>query len=115
MVDARRDLKTIGGPPRVQLNGCWDTYVFVTVYPSLVHPPGETDRALGRRVGSTQQRLEIASYGSKRQVRTHPIPNGLLAEREALAAARNQRTLTQDFCGDPPPGYSALHGKTGQR
>jgi len=76
---------------------------------------GETDKALGRRVGSTQQRLEIAGYGSKRQVRTHPIPNGLLAEREALAAARNYRTLTQDFCGDPPPGYSALHGKTGQR
>jgi hypothetical protein len=32
-------------------------------------------------------------------------------EREALTAARNQRTLTQDFCGDPPPGYSALHGR----
>jgi hypothetical protein len=76
---------------------------------------GEIDKALGRRPGATQQRLEIAGYGSKRQVRTHPIPNGLLAERDALAVARNQRTLTQDFCGDPPPGYSALQGKTGQR
>jgi hypothetical protein len=27
VVGARRDLKTIGGPPRVQLNGWWDTYV----------------------------------------------------------------------------------------
>ena len=36
------------------------------------------------------------------------------AEREALGSA-NQRTLTQDFCGDPSPGYSALHGKTGER
>jgi len=48
-------------------------------------------------------------------ISSNRIPIGLLAEREALAAARNQRTLTQDFCGDPPPGYSALHGKTGQR
>jgi hypothetical protein len=38
-----------------------------------------------------------------------------LAEREALAIARNHRTLTEDFFGDPPPGYSALHGKTGLR
>jgi hypothetical protein len=29
--------------------------------------------------------------------------------------ARNRRALTQDFFGDPPPGYSALHGKTGLR
>jgi hypothetical protein len=75
---------------------------------------GEIDKALGRRYGATQQRLEIAGYGSK-QVRSHPITDSLFAEREALIAARNQRTLTQDFCGDPPPGYSALHGKTGQR
>jgi len=72
------------------------------------------DKALGRRPGATQQRLEIAGYGSK-QVRSHRIPDSLFAEREALTAARNQRNLTQDFCGDPPPGYSALHGKTGQR
>jgi hypothetical protein len=79
------------------------------------HAYGKIDRALGRRVGATQQRLEIAGYGSKNAVRPHRIPDGLLAEREALAAARDQRTLTQDFCGDPPPGYSALHGKTGLR
>jgi hypothetical protein len=38
-----------------------------------------------------------------------------LVERAARDAARDQRTLTQDFFGDPPPGYSALHGKTGLR
>jgi hypothetical protein len=43
------------------------------------------------------------------------ISEAQLAEREALAVASNQRTLTEEFCGDPPPGYSALHGKTGQR
>jgi hypothetical protein len=32
-----------------------------------------------------------------------------------LTTARNQCTLTQDFFGDPPPGYWALHGKTEQR
>jgi hypothetical protein len=79
------------------------------------HSYGEIDKVLGRWAGATQQRLLVAGYGSGRHVTSHRIPEGLLAEREALAAARNQRTLTQGFCGDPPPGYSALHGKTGQR
>jgi hypothetical protein len=60
------------------------------------------DKVLGRHAGATQQRLEIAGYGSgHHQVRSSRIPDSLFAEREALTAARNQRTLTQDFCGDP--------------
>jgi hypothetical protein len=78
------------------------------------YPYNKIDKALGRRTGATQQRLEIAGYGSG-NVRSHSISEGLLAEREALAAARDQCTFTQDFFGDPPPGYSALHGKTGLR
>jgi hypothetical protein len=78
------------------------------------YPYNKIDKALGRRAGSTQQRLEIAGYGSG-NVRSPSISEGLLAEREALTAARNQCTFTQDFFGDPPPGYSALHGKTGLR
>jgi hypothetical protein len=78
------------------------------------HPYPKIDKALGRRAGATQQRLEIAGYGSG-NARSHSISEGLLAEREALAAARNQCTLSQVFLGDPPPGYSALHGKTGLR
>jgi hypothetical protein len=74
---------------------------------------GEIDKTLRRRAGSTKQRLEMEDYGSEDGSKY--IPASLLAERDALAAARDQRTLTQDFCGDPPPGYSALHGKTGQR
>jgi hypothetical protein len=73
---------------------------------------GEIDRVLRRRTGSTKRRLEGVGYGSGQK---RLISRELLVEREALTAARNQRTLTQDFCGDPPPGYSALHGKTGQR
>jgi hypothetical protein len=70
------------------------------------------DKALGRRSGMTQQRLEIAGYGSGHNVRSNRIPDELLTEPDALAAAREQCALTQYFCGDPPPGYSALHGKT---
>jgi hypothetical protein len=73
------------------------------------------DKALGRHSGATQQRLEIAGYGSGHEFRSKRIPEELLAERDALTAAREQRALTQDFFGDPPPGYSALHGKTGLR
>jgi hypothetical protein len=73
------------------------------------------DKALGRRPGATQQRLEIAGNGSKDQVKSLRVPDDLLAERDALAIAREQRALTGYFCGDPPPGYSALNGKTGLR
>jgi hypothetical protein len=75
------------------------------------HFYSEIDKALGRRAGSTKRRLE----GLGRSVRSSRIPDGLVVEREALNTAREQRSLTQDFCGDPPPGYSALHGKTGLR
>jgi hypothetical protein len=77
-------------------------------YPSI-------DRALGRRSGATQQRLEIAGNGLKDHVKGFRAPNNLLIERDALIAAREQRALTGHFCGDPPPGYSALNGKTGLR
>jgi hypothetical protein len=73
------------------------------------------DRALGRRSGATQQRLEIAGNGLKDHVRPFHVPDDLLIERDALAAARELRALTENFCGDPPPGYSALNGKTGLR
>ena len=79
------------------------------------HPYGKIDKALGRRAGATQQRLEIAGYSSGQGVRSNRIPDGLLAEREAVAFARDHNTLTQNFFGDPPPGYSALDGKTGLR
>jgi hypothetical protein len=79
------------------------------------YPYNKIDEALGRRAGATQQRLEIVGYSSGQSVWSNPISDSLLAEREALAAARNQCTFTQDLFGDPPPGYSALHGKTGLR
>jgi hypothetical protein len=81
------------------------------------HSYGKIDKTLGRFPGAKQQRLEIAGHGSGNSlhVTSRRIPDNLLAEREALASARSHCTFTQDFCGDPPPGYSALHGKTGLR
>lgn len=37
------------------------------------------------------------------------------AERNRRAAARERQDLSGQFFGDPPPGYSALEGKTGQQ
>jgi hypothetical protein len=79
------------------------------------HVYGEIDRVLRRRAGTTKRRLEGANYNVGHNVRSMTVPDCLLAERDALAAARHQRALTQHFFGDPPPGYSALHGKTGLR
>ena len=73
----------------------------------------EIDRVLRRRAGSTKPRLEGQNVGHI--VNSIRIPKDLLVERDALAAAGEQRALTQDFFGDPAPGYSALHGKTGLR
>jgi hypothetical protein len=74
----------------------------------------EIDRALRRRGGSTKRQLGM-DHNVGHNVISVRIPDNLLAEREALTAARNQCTFTQDLFGDPPPGYSALHGKTGLR
>lgn len=51
----------------------------------------EIDKALRRRVGSTKRQFEGVGYGSGQK---RLIPDVLLVEREALMAARNQRTLT---------------------
>jgi len=76
---------------------------------------GKIDEALGRSPGAAQRRLEIAGNRSGHPVKSFRAPGHLLAERDALATAREQQALTQYFFGDPPPGYSALHGKTGLR
>lgn len=39
------------------------------------------------------------------------VPADVLAQREARMAAAALRTRTQEFFGDPPPGYSALDKK----
>lgn len=39
------------------------------------------------------------------------IPDHILADRDARYEASYRRTQTQEFFGDPPPGYSALDRK----
>ena len=70
----------------------------------------QIDRMLKRRTSSTKRQLE--GYNVGHNVR---IADDLLAERDALAAARERLAPTKYFFGDPPAGYSALHGKTGLR
>jgi hypothetical protein len=36
------------------------------------------------------------------------VPAERLADREARKAAADRRDITATFCGDPPPGFSAL-------
>jgi hypothetical protein len=69
------------------------------------------DKMLRRRVGSTKRRPE----GHNIRHISIRASDDLLAERDAIAAAREQRALTENICDDPPPGYSALHGKIGLR
>jgi hypothetical protein len=52
---------------------------------------GRSDAGPARRNNG----LKLRATDQSSQVRSQPIPNGLLAEREARVAARDQRTLTQ--------------------
>jgi hypothetical protein len=65
---------------------------------------GEIDKLLRCPADSTKRWLKESGHN----VKSNRVPNQLLAERDALIAARNQRALRQDFFGDPPPGYSAF-------
>jgi hypothetical protein len=78
------------------------------------HPYGKIDKALGRRAGATQQRLEIAGYSSGQGVGRTAFQMACWPNARRLPS-RATTTLTQNFFGDPPPGYSALDGKTGLR
>jgi hypothetical protein len=68
------------------------------------------DRKLDRTVGSTRQKFNqvATSNPSERLVGSMRAPPDVLEERDRRAAAAELRTQTQEFFGDPPPGYSAL-------
>lgn len=42
------------------------------------------------------------------------VPAEVLADRDAREAARDRRDQTAAFCGDPPPGFSALDRRRGE-
>ena len=70
----------------------------------------QIDRELGRPVGSTRQKLTYERTSSERNFAAGSIrcPDTVLAEREARRAALDQRSLSAELLGDPPPGYSML-------
>lgn len=80
--------------------------------------------AIGRPAGSVVDKfnnegMPAPRLPAVRHGRATPNANGAgevvqrvspraLAEREARLAALARRSLTQAFCNDPPPGWSAL-------
>jgi hypothetical protein len=69
------------------------------------HFYGEIDRELRRRAGSTKRHLE--GVGNGLHVRSMDIPNGVMAEREALVTAREQRRNATCWTGGRGSGCIA--------
>lgn len=69
---------------------------------------------LGRTVWAVRTKLLNrerhlpGSYRIQVEGQRYEASQGALDERELRRAALEQQTLTQAFCGDPPPGFSAL-------
>jgi hypothetical protein len=76
-------------------------------------------KKLGRQKTSVENRF-VNNGGAFSRARMHvaehaegKAPDYVIAERERRIEAINRRTPTQEFFGDPPPGYSALDRKNG--
>jgi hypothetical protein len=69
----------------------------------LAEMRGQRDRNDGRR---------LAGIGTAHHIALSPDQ---IAGRDARLAALQLRTQTQEFFGDPPPGFSALDEKRAQR
>lgn len=74
------------------------------------HTYTDIDRWLDRPDGATAQKLNYQTdTASGHQVSAGGRPTeAALAERDRRSEAAERRDLTGMFCGDPPPGYSAL-------
>lgn len=77
---------------------------------------GLTAKEIARRVNRTPNAVAKRLW-DLRGARHHHMPpsdewgrppNTVIIDRDKREAARDQRSLTQIFFGDPPPGYSAL-------
>lgn len=64
---------------------------------------GLTERQVQNRFANERWRQRAVERTSRMEVD--------FRDRNAREAAANRRTLTQQFFGDPPPGYSALDRK----
>jgi hypothetical protein len=71
----------------------------------------QIDDWLNRHRGATQRKLAyeaVPAISRHRASSIHGPSPAVLAERDARYDASQRKTLTQAFCGDPPPGFSAL-------
>jgi len=88
------------------------------IYRRMVSPgaPASTMDRVWRTIGDAVGRKATAAaarfynYGPTfvRVVGAGRIPVDVIADRDAREAAKMLRDRTAEFCGDPPPGYSAL-------
>ncbi len=75
------------------------------VLEALAHELDRTVAVVRRRLEIHGVRFGLSTFNAERATRD------MLAAREARRAAADRRDLTATFCGDPPPGYSALDGR----
>lgn len=65
---------------------------------------------VGRSVWAVRTKLHNrpVSYRIQAEGQNYQASQDAIDDRELRRAALEQQTLTQAFCGDPPPGFSAL-------
>lgn len=73
---------------------------------------------VGCSPGAARSRVEVLRRSRRvhrAQSQVHErVTAAALADRLARSEARDRRDTTAELFGDPPPGFSALEGKTGQ-
>lgn len=65
------------------------------------------------RVEMLRRRRRVSSQRGTRGNQYDRVKPEQLMSRTARSDARNRRTQTEEFFGDPPPGFSALDGMVG--
>ncbi len=75
----------------------------------------DVDRALDRYIGATWQKFNHTEHhkkplgaGNRSEPKCGRASFEQLADRDRRNVALDLRTQTQEFCGDPAPGYSEL-------
>lgn len=81
-------------------------------------PWAEIARQIDRTESASRSRYSKIRGGRPRVARVHaePVPNvrvtpAQIADRDARMEASWRRSQTQEFFGDPPPGFSCLDRK----
>ena len=75
---------------------------------------------LGRKAKSVEAKIHYERYRGERRIHLENAgasraPDFVLADRERRQEAKARRDTTAVFFGDPPPGYSALDKRKGEK